>query len=149
MKHRAKLVNLNNKFKFLDVGMTEGSNKVPRMDPEFSVQFKYQIALDGSRCIWERIVWQMYSNSVLIKPDSPHKQWFYLGLKPYYNYIPIEDIDEDKIVKLYNWLQNNDTKVQAVVGNANTFAKDNFKTQDFFAYYAVLLQEYAKLMIKK
>ena len=146
MQHRTRLVNLKNKFDFLDVGMTEGQNRVPYVDPEFSVQYKYQIALDGARCTWERMVWQMYSNTVLIKPNSPQVQWFHRGLKAYYNYVPIADLDEEKILFVYNWLQHHDLAAQEIASNANRFARDNFKTQDFFAYYAVLLQEYAKLM---
>ena len=147
MQHRAKLIALKNKFTFLDVGMTEGDNRVPYLYPEYSLQYKYQISLDGARATWERVVWQMYSNSVLIKPDSPQVQWFYKGLQAYNNYIPLEDLSEQKVLNLYNWLITNDLKVQEIISNANVFARNNFKTQDFFAYYVVLLEKYAKLML--
>lgn len=146
MQHRIKLLNLNNNLDFLDVGMTEGAKPTSYMDPEFSVQYKYQIALDGARCTWERMVWQMYSNTVLIKPNSPQVQWFHRGLTPYANYIPIADITETDLTSAYNWLRNNDDAAKAIMRNANEFARENFKTQDLFAYYAVLLNEYANLM---
>lgn len=146
MQHRNKLVNLNNKFNFLNVGFTEGSNAAKFMDPEFSIEYKYQIALDGSRCTWERMVWQMHSNTVLIKPVSPQQQWYHRALKPYHNYLPIADVNETQIAFAYDWLEKNDDAAKAIVKNANEFARNNFKTEDFFAYYAVLLQEYAKLM---
>ncbi len=145
MKHRTKLLALRDKLKYLDVGMTEGENSLPFLDPEKSVKYKYQIALDGSRCTWERMIWQMSSNTVLLKPDSPQKQWFHLGLEPYKNYLPLKTIDEVSVISAYNWLQANDAKAKEISRSANYFAKNNFKTQDFFAYYAVLLQEYAKL----
>jgi hypothetical protein len=146
MQHRSRLLSLTKDLEFLDVGMTEGANAAAYMDPEFSVQYKYQIALDGARCTWERMVWQMYSNTVLIKPNSPQAQWFHRGLIPYVNYVPITDVTESEISAAYNWLQNNDDSAKLIMRNANKFARENFKTQDFFAYYAVLLNEYAKLM---
>lgn len=149
MLHRAKLVNLTKNLNFLDVGMTEGANAVPYIDPENSVQYKYQIALDGSRCTWERVVWQMSSNTVLIKPSSPQMQWFYLGLEPYKNYVPIRTVDEINITAVYNWLEEHDDKAKEISKSANQFARDNFKTEDFFAYWALALQEYAKLYKSK
>lgn len=146
MQHRTKLITLKKKFTFLDVGMTEGKMAVPFLKPEYSLAYKYQLALDGARATWERVVWQMHSNTVLIKPNSPQLQWFYKGLKGYVNYIPIEDINEQEIEALYDWLINHDNKVQEIIANANVFANNNLKIQNFFAYYAVLLQEYAKLI---
>jgi len=146
MLHRTKLVQLKHKYDFLDVGMTEGNDKVAFMDPEQSIQYKYQISLDGARCTWERMIWQMASNTVMIKPYSPQVQWFHRGLQPYKNYVPIADIDADSIHKVYTWLQQHDQEAKAIVQHANEFAQENFKTQDFFAYYAVLLQQYAKLL---
>lgn len=145
MQHRVKLIALKNKFTFLDVGMTEGKMAVPFLKPEYSLKYKYQLALDGARTTWERVVWQMHSNTVLIKPDSPQVQWFHKGLQPYINYIPIKDINDQQIVNLYHWLINHDNKVQKIITNANTFANNNLKIQHFIAYYAVLLPEYAKL----
>lgn len=147
MQHRKKLIDISAKFDFLDVGFTEGENPAKFVDPEHSIQYKYQIALDGSRCTWERLVWQMHSNTVLIKPFSPQIQWYHRALKPYQNYIPIADVNEAQIAFTYDWLSKNDISARIIMQNANTFAEENLKTEDFFAYYAILLQEYSKLMI--
>lgn len=146
MQHRQKLIDISSKFNFLDVGFTEGLNPAKYVDPEFSIQYKYQIALDGSRCTWERMVWQMHSNTVLIKPFSPQIQWYHRALKPYQNYIPIADVNESQVAFAYDWLRKNDTSARVIMQNANIFAEENLKTEDFFAYYAILLQEYSKLM---
>lgn len=145
MRHRAQLLNLNKSLNFLDVAFTEGSNTQAFMDPENSVKYKYQVALDGSRCTWERMIWQMSSNTVLIKPNSPQKQWYHMALEPYINYVPLENIDEHNVNAVYTWLQKHDAHARQISRNANKFARENFKTQDFFAYYALVLQEYAKL----
>ncbi len=146
MQHRQKLVELRDKLKFLDVGMTSGANRVAFLEPEFSLKYKYQVALDGARCAWERVVWQMYSNCLMIKPKSTQVQWFYRGLKENYNYFSIEDVNQSHLTEAYKWLIDNDQQVQQIIKHANDFANTNFKTQDFFAYYVLLLEEYAKLM---
>ena len=146
MQHRQQLVSLASHCKFLDVGLVDGPTAIPKMDPEESIEYKYQISLDGARCTWERMVWQMTANTVLIKPDSPQIQWFHRGLKPFKNYVPIAAVDEKNIKAVYTWLQEHDKEAEEISRRANQFAKDNFKTEDFFAYYAVLLQHYAKLL---
>lgn len=145
MQHRQKLVALNAKLKFIDAHMTGVSNQMPFLDPEFSLQYKYQISLDGARSTWERVIWQMHSNAVLLKPYSPQIQWFHAGLEPYKNYVPIENIDEKSISKTYKWLINHDREVQTIIANANEFAEQNLNTIDMVAYYAIVLQEYGRL----
>ena len=82
----------------------------------------------------------------MIKPKSTQVQWFYRGLKENYNYFSIEDVNQSHLTEAYKWLIDNDQQVQQIIKHANDFANTNFKTQDFFAYYVLLLEEYAKLM---
>ncbi len=146
MQHRGKLIALQQQLPFLDVGFTEGENPLPKMDPEQSVKYKYQIALDGARCTWERMVWQMYSNTVMLKPDSPEVQWFHRGLKPYANYLPLQDVDASSLKAAYAWLVEHDSEALGISRNANAFARENFKTQDLVAYYVLALERYAGLL---
>ena len=41
------------------------------------VAYRYQISIDGLRATWERLVWQLYTNCLVFKHQSPHMQWFY------------------------------------------------------------------------
>lgn len=144
--HRNKLLELNDQLTFLDVGMTQGVAKQAKfIDPEQSLLYKYQISLDGARSTWERIIWQMYSNSVMLKPKSTQIQWFHDGLIAYQNYVPVNNIDKQDIINVYKWLTTHEDKVQDIIRNANEFAEENFKTEDFIAYYALVLREYGKL----
>jgi hypothetical protein len=145
MQHRAKFLALDTQFSFVDAKLTGGNKPAPNVAPEISLKNKYQIALDGHRGTWERMVWQMHGNSVMIKPNSPQVQWFHKGLVPYQNYIPIADISPEQITAVYDWLQQHDDQAYAIAQNANAFAQANLNIQDLYAYYVVLLQEYAKL----
>ncbi len=149
MHHRSQLVTLGSKLNFIDAGFITDNNQFTYLDPEFSLQYKYQIALDGARCTWTRMVWQLHANTLLIKPDSPQIQWYFRGLQPYTHYLPIAAVDEARISAAYNWLQAHDSQAKEISRHANLFAQDNLKTQDFIAYYAILLQQYAKLLNKQ
>lgn len=144
--HRNKLLALNDQLTFLDIGMTQAvANQAKFIDPEQSLLYKYQISLDVARSTWERIIWQMYSNSVMLKPRSTQIQWFHDGLVAYKNYVPINNVEKQDITNIYKWLTTHEDKVQDIIHNANEFAEENFKTQDFIAYYALVFREYGRL----
>ena len=66
------------------------------------------------------IQWALTSNSVLFKQTSSDFQWFYDGLKPYVNYIPIrpEFINvEDRYIKS-KWAREHDQFAQQITKNA-------------------------------
>lgn len=147
MGHRKKMLALQTQDKqnFLDIYAVEGEKKVPFVTPEFSLKYKYQLALDGARATWERIIWQMQSNAVMIKPHSSHLQWFHKALEPYKNYVPMEDTTPEEVEKLRKWLLTHDAQAKQIALNATDFAKKDLSTEAAVAYYVLLLNEYAKL----
>lgn len=40
------------------------------LSPNFHLNYKYLISLDGMNAAWGRVPWIMFSNSLLIKDDS-------------------------------------------------------------------------------
>lgn len=158
MLHRSKLLSLIENFSFIDAGVVKTAAKyqdqgmeqiiqyVSFVEPEHSLKYKYLISLDGARCSWLRLVWQMHSNSIVIKPESPQVQWFYRGLRPFENYIPIPDVAPSDVQDLYIWLQQNDIAAKDISKNARMFANENLDRVNMLAYYVLLLDEYAKLL---
>lgn len=108
------------------------------------LQYKYQISIDGQRATWERLVWQLYSNSLVLKHESHQVQWFYKGIKPFQHYLPIKD--EHSLIELREWAEANPKEVQDIIANANQFANNNLSLEDMYHYIIVLLQEYNKMM---
>jgi hypothetical protein len=49
---------------------------------------------------WMRIPWILASTSVLFKPTTKLYQWFYDGLIPWQNYIPVRPDFSDLIDKI-------------------------------------------------
>ena len=44
------------------------------LSPEMQVKAKYLLSIDGHTAAWTRPVWQLFSNSVMLKQDSPITQ---------------------------------------------------------------------------
>ena len=81
------------------------------------LQWKYHITVDGNTCAWVRLPWQMLSGSVPIKVLSPKIEYFYSGLEPWVNYVPVKS-DYSDLVENVKWLIQNDDKAKEISENA-------------------------------
>lgn len=107
---------------------------------EKHVQYKYQITIDGSRGTWERLVWQLQSNSLVFKHQSQHVQWFYQGIHPHVDYIPVTD--ENNLLEQIAWAEKNPLEAQKVIQHAVQFADENLSLEDMVHYLIVVLDQY-------
>lgn len=114
--------------------------------PSASIQdhlnYKYLPVLDGHMCTYPGYQWRLLSNSVAIKQESNQIQWFYSALTPFIHYIPVENYLSDLNEKL-KWAKENDQKVQQIVKNAQSFARENLKMEDLYHYLLLTLQKYS------
>lgn len=114
------------------------------LSPSDQLRYKYLLTIDGSRCAWERFLWQLHSNSVVLKHDSVQIQWFYNALQPFVHYIPVKD--EEDILKKISWLEEHPQESYQIIQNASNFANNNLSLEDMCLYIITLLQEYNKKM---
>jgi len=56
---------------------------------------KYLLSIDGHSAAWKRPNMIMASNSVLFKTTTKYYEWFYDGLVPWVNYIPVRPDTSD------------------------------------------------------
>ncbi len=115
------------------------------IQPEQHLKYKYQISIDGARCTWERLIWQLHAKSLVFKYESTQKQWFYNGIKPFEHYIPIFS-EQDLLTKL-EWAKKHESNVLAIINNANNFARNNLEIEDMFAYIAFLINQYTQRLV--
>ncbi len=111
------------------------------------IQYKYQILVDGNTCAYSRAIWELFSNAVIFKHESPNIQWYYNELKPYVHYIPVANDFHDLIEKI-GWAMNHDLEIQQIVKNANDFAINNLKHEDVMLYFYLVLDKYIKLYVQ-
>ncbi len=108
------------------------------------LQYRYQILVDGFVSAFSRTYWQLFSDCVIFKQNSPWYQWFYRNLWPYEHYIPYEADGSDLVEKI-KWAIDHEDEVRWMVRNANEFARNHLKRSDVMLYLYLVLQEYAKL----
>ena len=108
------------------------------------IQYKYQLLLDGHTTSWMRAFWQLFSNSVIIKPKSYSIQWYYDGLIPNFHYIECNTHATDLKEKI-EFLLDNDDIAKNISFNANIFAENYLKKVDMIYYIYLVLNEYAAL----
>jgi len=82
-----------------------------------ALQYKYLISIDGETAAWKRPEWIMASDSVLFKTTTQYYQWYYDGLIPWVNYIPVRPDMSDVKAKL-DWARSHDSVVRQINRNA-------------------------------
>ena len=114
---------------------------------EEHLKYKYLISVDGNAATGTRVPWIMLSNSVLMKQNSNNIEWFYSALKPYTNYIPINE----RLTNLFEqieWMKNHDQELQQISFNAHNFVKNNLMPEAIDAHMVIILNEYSKIQLE-
>jgi len=109
---------------------------------EQHLSYKYLISIDGVRCSWERLVWQLHSNSLVFKHETSQQQWYYKGIQPYREYVPI--YDEASLLKGLAWAKIHPRETQTIIDNSTQFIEENLSLEDMYHYFIELIQEYSK-----
>lgn len=101
-----------------DVDKTNVScpSHIPRDD---MIHYKYILDIDGNACTWDATAWKLNSGSVIFKPESDWKQWFYDQYLPWIHFIPVRDDFQDLQEKI-EWCQKNQNKCLEMVKNCKS-----------------------------
>ena len=75
------------------------------IDRQNMIYFKYILDIDGTAATWDATAWKLNSGSVIFKPQSGWKQWFYDSYLPNVHYIEIKD-DFSDIREKFEWCQS-------------------------------------------
>lgn len=118
-----------------------GSKRVEIPD---HLQYKYLASVDGTSCTGTRVPWIMLSNSVLLKQETDKIEWFYPALKPYVNYVPMNERLTD-IFQQLAWMESHQEEVQQISKKAQNFVENNLMPEDIEAHTVIILNEYSKL----
>jgi hypothetical protein len=83
---------------------------------ENMIFYKYILDIDGCASTWDATAWKLNSGSVIFKPKSIWRQWFYDDYKPWIHYIEISN-DFSDIKEKYEWCKNNPDKCKEIIIN--------------------------------
>jgi hypothetical protein len=138
---REKIVSLP--LPFVDAKMTDGRDAA-YMIPEYQIQYKYLLSLDGISSTWPGFLWKLASNAVTFKQASPHVQWYYGGLKPGVHYVPVA-ADLSDLEMQYRWAEAHPEEVKKISENAQEFVAENLTYEDMLHYMTRVLRGYKNL----
>ncbi len=105
-------------------------------------RYKYLVDVDGHTANTPRVALFLHSNSVLFKQVSEEELWFFTALKPNIHFIPVSHDLSDLLSQLA-WAKSHDAECEAIVKNANQFAKENLSAESIYLYLYRLLEGYS------
>ena len=108
------------------------------MSIDEQLTYKYILSIDGNTWAWDRPVWVMNQNSVLMKYDSNQVGWYYPCLKENFHYIPV---NMNNMEKQYTFLENNPNQSREIISQAQQFVK-SFCTPIAYQVYLKYLIQY-------
>ena len=108
------------------------------------LRYKYQLLVDGNSCAYGRAYWQLFSQCVVFKQESPAVQWYYRCLQPYVHYVPVKK-DLSDLPEAVLWAINHDKECLDISTQAYDFASKNLTHDRVLQYVYLLLLEYSKL----
>ncbi len=114
--------------------------------PEFQLQSKFLLNIDGHTAAWTRPIWQLQSNSVMVKQNSALTQWYYDALIPDVHFIAVNSDPEAVIDKVNRYT---DQELYNIAQGGSLFAENNLTIDDMVAYIALVLQKYEYLQNNK
>lgn len=91
----------------------------PHIPREDMINYKYILDIDGNACTWDATAWKLNSGSVIFKPESDWKQWFYDEYTPWSHFVPIKDDFKDLQEKI-DWCEENPKKCLEMVKNCKS-----------------------------
>lgn len=126
----------------VDARWADDKNSPYFMLPEDQVKAKFVLNVDGHGPAWTRPIWQLLSNSVMVKQQSDLLQWYYNALQPDAHYIvtPLDPADLEPTLSKYT-----DEQLQTIAMNGHEFAKNNLLIDDMVSYLIMAVQKYEQL----
>ena len=118
--------------------ITEADLVRPWADFPIFLLYKYLIDIDGNACAWRSFFLKMYSNSVVLKVESPNIEWCYDRIVPWVHYIPVSNNLSDLEEKIH-WAHAHDEQCRAISLRATEVMKE-IQKEDPVTYGAKLIR---------
>lgn len=111
--------------------------------PGDSLTYCYQINVDGNTCSYSRMFWTLLSNSLLLKQETDHIQWYYGLLERWKHYVPLKEDCSDVIDKIL-WAHGHDDECQQIAKNATELVPKIFEEDRLVDYLEKLIVAYTQ-----
>lgn len=97
-------------------------------------KYKFLITMDGNTCAWDRFVWQLNSNSIVLKEQSDNINWYYPLMTNGKEYLEFE-----KFEQILSYMESTTIDFNSIITNAQRFVVDYLTFEKHLLYTAYLL----------
>jgi len=111
------------------------------------IHYKYILDLDGAASTWDATAWKLNSGSVIIKPKSIWKQWFYQDASttfpayvPGIHYMEINN-DLSNIQEVHTWCENHPEECKTMVQNSQKLFQTVYAYENVFQHTKTVLEQ--------
>ncbi len=120
----------------MDVGVGQ------RLSWREQLEHKCLLSMDGNGATCSRVVLSLFSNSVLLKYDSTSQLYYFKGLRPWTEYVPIHDHAD--VCSVLAWERAAPGSLDSIARRGRHFADLFLSADPVCRYAATLLRLYAQ-----
>ena len=113
----------------------------PRVSQDDQWRYKLIVALDGNS-VPDELMSQLASNSVVLKPESDHAEYWYAELVPWEHYIPFKK-DASDLAQVIEMSLKNQTLLQHIARESTSFVLSRLNPSRIMCCWGLLLRQYA------
>ncbi len=104
------------------------------------LQRRYIISVDGNGATCSRVAVALRSRSLLIKYESPNQLYYFPGLRPFGNYIPV--LTDDDVLHVVDMLDRSPALARAIAEDSRAFYARYLSRISVMAFTASVLRRY-------
>jgi hypothetical protein len=99
--------------------------------------YKYILSVEGTVSPW-REAYVLNTGCVMIRAETPYKQWFEPLIEPLRDYVPV-DRDLNKLGATIAWCKTHDKECQNIAENAKEFYKKYLDREASLDYLQLII----------
>jgi glycosyl transferase, family 25 len=111
------------------------------MERREAVHYRYILDVDGAASTWDATAWKLNSGSVILKPRSVWRQWFYGKMRAGEHYMEIAN-DFGDLADVYKWCEDHPDACEAMVARCRRLFQDVYAYTSVVGYTQQLLWDH-------
>jgi hypothetical protein len=104
------------------------------------IHYKYILDIDGAASTWDATAWKLNSGSVIIKPKSIWRQWFYEKYIPGVHYMEINN-DMSNLREVYEWCESHPDECHKMIQNSQDLFQTVYAQENMIQYTKTVLEQ--------
>lgn len=117
----------------------------PFMTWQQQCDYRFQISMDGNGAACSRLALSLFSNSVLLKYESPERLYYFNGLTPWEHFIPISK--DSEVEEVIAEELANPGRFSSIASHGKNFASNFLNERAIATYTVLLLTKYASIFV--